>query len=235
MFDETFTKYDELSRHTLVDAVEIGATKALNLALKANVAVTYQNGLQISMLGAWGETFAINPKQLGKKMRRHIKDFVEHEICVRKVLSEAEKLKGLSGMVVPGSIVQITESHLLVEMDLQDQFSLNYHLGVCPTRFQPLHERGTYRKGQVLHWYVTRLLPIAAQNRALLVIHLSRVTPQFPARLLQEKSGIDKIFCTQRLPGVRSHIKTERFIPKEHIIEVGKELRENIHVRVIQK
>src|ERR1035437_3530623 len=149
MFAEILNKHDELSRHSLIDAVEIGATKALNLALKANVAVTYQDGLQISMLGAWGETFVITPKQLGKKMRRNIKDFVEHEICVRKVLSEAEKLKGLCGMVVPGLIERITNTHLLVELDLQDQFSLNFHLGVCPTRFQPYHERETYRKGQV--------------------------------------------------------------------------------------
>jgi hypothetical protein len=234
MFAEILSKNDELSESTLIDAIEIGVTRALKRALKASFVVTYKERLEITMLGAWGETFGITPEQIGKKLRRNMLHEIEREIGIRQILAESEKLKTLRGMVVPGVVKKIRDDNVLVEMELEDQFARYILLGVCPYREQPVHERKVYRAGEVWKWYVMGVLPIQARNRTMIVVRLSRRSRELPAILLREKSGIERIACIKRIPGAVSHITTDRRIPKQCINDVGKELKETIDVRIIK-
>jgi hypothetical protein len=234
MFTELLSKYDELSESTLLDAIEIGATRALKRALKASFVVTCKEKLEITMLGAWGESFEISPQQLGKKLRRNMIHEIEREIGIRQILVESEKLKNLRGMVVPGVIKNVKRNNIVVEMELEEQFARYILLGVCPYPNQPVHERKVYRTGEILNWYVMRVLPLEARTRSMIVVRLSRASRELPAILLREKTGFEKIFCTKRIPGARSHITTDRRIPNIYIAEVGKELKEDIDVRIIK-
>lgn len=235
MFAELLSKYDELSQSTLIDAIEIGATRALRRALKASVVVSYKEKLEITVLGAWGESFEITPQQIGKKLRRNMLHEIEREIGIRQILSESEKLKHLRGMVVRGLVNKIREDNIMVEMELEDQFARYILLGVCPKRHQPVHERKLYRTGEILNWYVMGVLPVETRNKSMIVVRLSRVSRELPAILLREKTGFEKIFCTKRVPGAKSHITTDRHIPKHCINEVGKELKEDIDVQIVSK
>jgi hypothetical protein len=232
MFTEILSKYDELSESNLIDAIEIGVTRALKQAFKASFVVSYKERLEITMLGAWGESFEITPKQIGKKLRRNMLHEIEREIGIRQILAESDKLKKLRGMVVPGVVKKIAEDNILVEMELEDQFARYILLGVCPYRDQPVHERKVYRTGEIWKWYVMGVLPVQARNRAMIVVRLSRRSRELPAILLREKSGIESIVCTRRIPGAMSHIIADRYIPKHCINEVGKELKEKIDVRI---
>lgn len=235
MFGELLSKYDELSEGTLIDAIEIGVTRALKRALKASFAVSYkEERLEITMLGAWGESFEITPKQIDKKLRRNMLHEIEREIGIRQILAESEKLKNLRGTVVPGVVKKIGKDNILVEMELQEQFARYILLGVCPYPNQPVHERMMYRTGEIWKWYVMGVLPIQTRNRTLIVVRLSRVSRDLPAILLREKSGIEGIVCHKRIPGAISHIVTARHIPKNCINEVGKELKETIDVQIIK-
>jgi hypothetical protein len=235
MFDELRSKYDELSESTLVDAIEIGVTRALKRAMKATFVVSYKEKLEITMLGAWGESFEIIPKQVEKKLRRNMLYEVEKEIGIRRILAESEKLKNLRGMVIPGWIKKIRGDNILVEMELDDQFARYILLGVCPLRDQPVHERKIYRTGELWKWYVMGVLPVETRNRSMIVVRLSRRSRELPAILLREKTGFENIFCQKRIPGARSHIITDRHIPKPCINEVGKELKEDIDVRIFKQ
>jgi hypothetical protein len=186
------------------------------------------------MLGAWGESFEITPKQIDKKLRRNMLHEIEREIGIRQILAETEKLKNLRGTVVPGVVKKIGKDNILVEMELQEQFARYILLGVCPYPNQPVHERMMYRTGEIWKWYVMGVLPIQTRNRTLIVVRLSRVSRDLPAILLREKSGIEGIVCHKRIPGAISHIVTDRHIPKHCINEVGKELKETIDVQIIK-
>jgi hypothetical protein len=234
MFAEILSKYGELSESTLLDAIEIGATRALKRALKASIVVSYKEQLEITMLGAWGESFEITPKQIGKRLQRSMLHEIEREIGIRQVLAESAKLKYLRGMVVPGVIRKIRGDNILVEMELEDQFARYILLGVCPYRDQPVHERKVYRTGDIRKWYVTGVLPVQARERTMIVVRLSRRSRELPAILLREKSGLERIFCIKRIPGALSHITADRHIPKQFINEVGKELQESIDVRIVK-
>ena len=234
MFDELREKYDELSESTLLNAIEIGATRALKGAMKASFLVAYKGKLEITMQGAWGESFEITPKEIGRKLRRKMLYEIEREIGIRHILAESDKLKNLCGMVVTGVVKKISTGNIIVEMELQEQFARYILLGVCPYRDQPVHERKVYRIGETWKWYVMRVLPLEARQRTMLVVRLSRVSRELPAVLLREKSGIERILCHTRIPGAVSHIVTDRHIPKSCINEVGKELKETIDVQIIK-
>jgi hypothetical protein len=234
MFDELRAKYDELSESTLLNAIEIGATRALKVAMKASFLVAYKGKLEITMQGAWGESFEITPKEIGRKLRRKMLYEIEREIGIRHILAESDKLKNLCGMVVTGVVKKIRAGNIIVEMELQEQFARYILLGVCPYRDQPVHERKVYRIGETWKWYVMRVLPLEARQRTMLVVRLSRVSRELPAVLLREKSGIERILCHTRIPGAVSHIVTDRHIPKSSINEVGKELKETIDVQIIK-
>ncbi len=234
MFDELREKYDELSESTLLNAIEIGATRALKMAMKASFLVAYKGKLEITMQGAWGESFEITPKEIGRKLRRKMLYEIEREIGIRHILAESDKLKNLCGMVVKGVVKKIRAGNIIVEMELQEQFARYILLGVCPYRDQPVHERKVYHIGETWKWYVMRVLPLEARQRTMLVVRLSRVSRELPAVLLREKSGIERILCHTRIPGAVSHIVTDRHIPKNCINEVGKELKETIDVQIIK-
>ena len=234
MFDELRAKYDELSESTLLNAIEIGATRALKVAMRASFLVAYKGKLEITMQGAWGESFEITPKEIGRKLRRKMLYEIEREIGIRHILAESDKLKNLCGMAVTGVVKKIRAGNIIVEMELQEQFARYILLGVCPYRDQPVHERKVYRIGETWKWYVMRVLPLEARQRTMLVVRLSRVSREFPAVLLREKSGIERILCHTRIPGAVSHIVTDRHIPKSCINEVGKELKETIDVQIIK-
>lgn len=233
--DELISKYGEtLTTSEIIDAVEIAATRTLRHSFGVSFAVQMNPSPKVIMIPLHGESLELSPTRIGKKLRRQIAFQIERELAIRQVLAEARQLKSLRGMVVPGAIKAITDKrNLLVEMELEDEFQRLILMGVCPVRYQPIHERQSYHIGMQREWFVTTVLPIVSQHSAMVLVKLSRSSVSLPAILLRKHSGMDRIVCMKRIPGAYSCIVTANRIPKAHINTVGKELKEKLHVQIV--
>jgi len=233
--DDILTRYGEsLAETEIIDAIEIATTRTLQQSFGVPFAVQLAGKPKVIMIPQHGESLVIDPAQIGKKLRRQIAFQIENELTVRQALAESRQLRTLRGMVVTGTIKGRTDAgNLLVEMELEDEFQRLILMGICPVRFQPRHERSSYQIGEQKEWFVTAVLPIVNQHTAMVMVRLSRSSPNLPAILLRKHSGMDRIVCTRRIPGAYSCIATDSRIPKIHINTVGKELREKLHVQIV--
>ncbi len=229
------TKYG-LQEAEVLEAIEVAIARALTVAIQKNLAVRIGNGLEITVFPDQGEPMQLSPSTIKRKLRRYILHHVELELQKRQVMREAEELKELRGKNVPGEISRIADNGTLsVALEIADVFRHLILAGECPVRYQPPHERGRYRIGEVREFYISSVLPIVANGRsAHLRIRLSRITKELPALLLQERTGIYGIECRRRVAGGFSNIITPVRIPKDAINAVGKELGEHLNVFISQ-
>jgi hypothetical protein len=179
-----------------------------------------------------GEPSVIPTEAISRKLRRHLLHQIELELQKRRTLIEAERLKELRGTVAPGEITRIAaDGALVVTLEIADCYRRLILTSECPTRCQPLHERGRYLIGSVKQFYITSVVPVMVKRRSSKVrILLSRTSMELPRLLLQECSRISGIQCWKRIPGGYSDIVTPTRIPKDAINAVGKELGEHLNV-----
>jgi hypothetical protein len=224
-----------LSEESARDAVSVAISRTLSLSYGVPVLVNVNGSIKITAHHK-NRQVDISPVEIDQKLRRHIEYSVELELQKRQAVKEANYLAQLRGAVVYGEILAISKTgRLFVELELEEMFSKIVLLGECPLKLQPGWERPIYAAGGVYAFLITSVLPVLDQERARVRIFLSRVSQFLPALMLREKAGIDEIECVRRFPGRESWIKTEKRIPKPIINEVGKELREHLHVQVVQK
>lgn len=234
--DEIHARYG-LSEDAALEAARYSIGRTLSDHFGIPVLTSTSRDGQISMVALHGshET-VIRPEDIKTKLRRLLQEDVEFELQRRQAAKEQRYLRQLIGKPVYGGIVGICrEGTLIVQMELEETFNTLVLLGECPLAFQTPRERESYGVGDVMSFKVTSVAAVTDNKTARVRIRLSRVSPELPALLLREKSGIDMIKCVRRLPGKESTILTAKKIPKPIINEVGKELREHLNVRIIQK
>ena len=232
---ELLTKYG-LRETDALDAVEVAIAQALTHAFRKNVSVRMNGKLEITAFSDRGEPVEISPGEIDRKLRRHILHLVELELQKRQTLRESEDLEELRGKTLPGEISRIgNDGTLFVELEFVDLSSRLILAGECPVRYQPPHEKGRYRIGEVREFFISSILPVVVNDRlARTRIRLSRITKELPALLLQERTGIYGIECRRRVAGGFSTIITPSRLPKEAINHVGKELGEHLNVSISQ-
>jgi len=226
-----------LAMDEAMDAVEVAITRTLTSALSTKFSVRINKHLEIVVypLGS-GEPIKISLDSINRKLRRHLLHQVELELQCRRTLNEADRLKALRGVSAPGEITRIdADGALFVSLEIADCYRRLILAGVCPTRFQPFHERGRYTCGSVKEFYITSVVPVMVNRRSTKVrILLSRTSRELPRLLLQERSRVSGIRCLKRIPGAYSCIMTPARIPKDVINFVGKELEEHLHVSILK-
>lgn len=232
---ELLTKYG-LPEAEALQAVEFAIARVLTAALRKNLVVRIDDRLMITVFPEQGGPIELSPAIIKRKLRRHIIHQVELELQKRQVMREACELKELRGKNVTGEISRIAEDGTLyVALEIADVFRLLILAGECPLRYQPPHERGRYRIGEVREFFITSVLPIVTNGRSAHVrIRLSRITRELPALLLMERSAVAGIECRRRVAGGFSDIVTPVRIPKVAINSVGKELGEHLNVFISQ-
>ncbi len=223
-----------LTEADALDAIEVAVTRTLTHALRSNVAVRIKDHLQIIVYQPGGEPTTLSLTDVDRKLRRHVQHQVELELQRRKTLDEAGHLKELRGYTAPGEITRIAaDGSLIVTLEIADHYRRMILSGICPVRFQPIHERGSNLLGTVKEFHVTSVVPVMINHRSSRVrVQLSRSSKQLPQLLLRERSRIQGIVCLKRIPGAFSSIVTPTRIPKDIINSVGKELQEHLYVSV---
>lgn len=230
--DEILTRYG-LSEEAAMEAARYAISLTLTNHFGVPVLASTSNGFSMVALHGNYES-EVKPAQIKQKLRRLIEENVEYELQRRQAAKEQRYLRQLIGKPIYGGVIGICEQGtLLIKMELTEVFNQVVLMGECPVKYQIPRERQTYSVGDVLSFKVTSVAAVANDKSARVRILLSRVSPELPALLLREQSGIDKIICIRRLPGKESWIKTAHKIPKPIINAVGKELREHLNVRII--
>ena len=176
----------------------------------------------------------IPPEKVRKEIVRLFRYRLDAELKRRKAFAEHEYLKTLRGKVLKGTIDRILENGCLsVLFYIEELFSCREWLGICPVANQPCRERGTYRKGQGLYFFISSVRLVQEGRLYRHVITLSRSTPQLTEALLIRQTGHNGVKCVRRIAGKISVVNSETRLPRESIIAVGKELRERIKVRCL--
>jgi hypothetical protein len=232
---DLLTKYGFQEAEAL-GIIEFAIARALTVALRKSLAVRIEDRLEITIFPDEGEPIELSLAIIKRKLRRHIIHQVELELQKRQVFREAEELKELRGKNVAGEISRIAEDGTLyVALEIADVFRHLILAGECPVRYQPTHERGRYRIGEIREFFISSVLPIVVNGRSAHVrIRLSRITKELPALLLTERTEVAGIVCRRRIAGGFSDIVTPVRIPKEAINSVGKELGEHLNVFISQ-
>lgn len=235
MFPADFLNRYNLPETEATDAIELAISRTLTANFRVPVLVTLNGSLSMTALHNNGVK-AIQPEELGRKIRRHLVHNIDDELRKRQTIHEREYLKQLRGKIVAGQIAAVLpDKTLMIEMELQEMFTQMVMYGECPVPFQTPRERNHYRVGDTLNWYITSVLPVENSAGYRVRIRLSRITPALPALMLSELSKISGIRCTRRIPGKESWIETPARIHKTIINTVGKDLREHLNVQLFRK
>lgn len=226
---------DGLTSDETLDAIEVAVARTLTHALQTSVTVRVEDQLQILVYPpGGGAPTALTFGDIDRKLRRHVQHQVDLELQLRRTLNEAGHLKELRGYTAPGEITRVgDDGSLIVTLEIADHYRRLILSGICPTRFQPKHERERYIPGTVKEFHITSVVPVMVNHKSTKVqVHLNRISKELPRLLLQERSRITGIQCLKRIPGAFSTIVTPSRISKDVINSVGKELKEHLYVSI---
>lgn len=218
-----------------MDAIEVAIARTLTTAFRSYVSVKIDGHLEIvAYPNGAGVPIKISLDDINGKLRRHLLHQIKMELQKRRTLNEADRLKELRGYSAPGEISRIADDgSLIVSLEIADYYRRLILCGICPARFQPIHELGRYSIGRVKEFHITSVVPVMVNKKLSKVrIQLSRSSKELPCLLLQERSRIAGITCIERVPGAYSSIVSPARIPKKIINSVGKELEEHLHVSI---
>lgn len=232
--DESMSK-SNLTRDEALDAIEVAIVRTLTHAFQTSVTVKVEDQLQILIYPhGGGAPTALTFGDIDRKLQRHVQHQVDLELQLRKTLNEAKHLKELRGYSAPGEITRVgDDGSLIVTLEIADHYRRLILIGICPTRFQPKHERQRYLPGTVKEFYITSVVPVMVNHRSTKVrVQLNRISKELPRLLLKERSRISGIQCLKRIPGAFSTIVTPSRISKDVINSVGKELKEHLYVSI---
>lgn len=217
------------------DAVEYGICAALSRLYRGKFLVAWNGNGRVDAvaLRSDGVMAPVDWDKLSRKARRVVIHFVETELTRRQALKDAKRLKHAQNSLVVGEVLQSCADSVLVEVTLGKGWSEEKVVGVLPLREQPCHERGLYFRGKTMRFMVISLRPVEGETGicALRTV-LSRRSKKLPALHLRELTDIPDIVCTERIPGAYSNIITPKRLPKDTIVQVVREYKERLNVRI---
>jgi len=234
---DLLNKYN-LPKEQVADAVETAISRTFSTMFRMEVLVRLDNKLEVIAINraqADAEPIQIDPTRISRQGKRQLRHQIKLELEKRQSLHECNHLQSLRGRAIMGEIRKVAANgEVTVALEVDDHFRQITLTGVCPGRYLPPKERGCFNLGEIRAFLVTSVLSVQKQGRFKVQIRLSRTSKALPEILLRQSTGIQSIRCIKRIAGAFCEIETEKFIPKDMIISVGRELKERIIVRVLE-
>ena len=233
--EELSTEY-EIPFEDALDQAEFALSYALSEKLNIDIQVYLRQNCRI--LGfSDNKAFKIRPKQIPKDAIAYAKDFLRYRfLCLnaQRILYDAKKL---TRTVVTGTIKRIIEKNLYVKFQNPHAMTEGGRvlIGICPLEHQTPKERGVYREGMILPFFVTSVRGIIENEMPKVVITLSRNSISFPEALLRQLLQDNGIFIelktVRRIAGAYAVIHASEKVPKEYIKKVTEILKEGVIVK----
>lgn len=233
--EELAEKY-ELSIEESIDVAESAISLALSEYMGYDVQVYLKPECKIYIYTDFTAR-EIKPSQLKKEAFKYVKEKLFFRFYTYQAFRIYEDAKKLVRTVVFGQIFRIIQNTLFIKIK-------NPHatikagrdlVGQCPLEHQTPKERGHYREGQILPFFVTSVRGQVNNNTPQVIITLSRNSLSFPEELLRMSLAQRGIFtpikAVRRIAGGWTEIQAEEKLPKECIKEVGDLLKEGIIVK----
>lgn len=233
--EELAEKY-EISVEEALDLAESTISLALSEIIGHDVQVYFKPKCKICVYTDFGIR-EILPSQIDKKYFKKIKEKLAFRFYTYQAFCIYEDAKKLVRTVIWGTVFRIIQNVLYVKFK-------NPHatlkagrdlIGQCPLEHQTPKERGHYREGQALPFYVTSVRGIIEDDVPKIIITLSRNSISFPEELLRislaQRGIFTPIKAVRRIAGGWTEIQAEEKLPKECIKEVGDLLKEGIIVK----
>ena len=186
----------------------------------------------------------IYPETLDKRTVGFLRKRLAMRLNERAVLEEFFTLAPLQCHVYEGKIYKppIPGKELHVDITHYDRYFgiKNSTATVCKYRWQPSSERGRYRLGDILMFYVLRVRAVLVNGYPKLEIYVSRSSKSLVDRLIKKYIG-DKtgkpadgnIKCIKRVANAYSRVVSTVWIDPEILDRVSKEVNEVIRVEVV--
>lgn len=228
------TKYPYLTDNDILDGVELAAITVIQQTHQAPATAIIDNdGLHITVLRDNSHE-DILLSTLKRRVKRRLLSQIELELMERQTYREAvQRMKGIVGSVLAGEVTNIQPNGtIIVHLNFNNAFQHRSIYAECPVAQQPAHERSTYSTGQYLSFMVVACRPVSNHRHAKIQVIVSRIARELPARMLTNLTFLPGIRCIKR--EVREHkyrvslIVTRFEIPKEHLVTVGRELKEHL-------
>ncbi len=158
---------------------------------------------------------------------------IEFELLKKSVIRETVHLKQYEGEICSGVVRGIREDgayYIDVSVNPGEVIT-----GVCPVRYQAPHERGCFNIGDKRVFHIRSFRSIILNGAPRMQLVLDRISERIAEKLILNSLPIDKyrytkVRCIKRISGSISLIETSRRIPRDVILNTGKELREKIKV-----
>lgn len=226
----------EIPYEEAVEHAEFALSCSLSNSFRADIQVYLKPKCRIVLFNSAGAT-EIKPSSIDKSAIKKAKQFLEYRfLCLHahRVYNDAKKL---IRTVIFGEIVKKLEKMFYVRFYNPHAVTEGGRVlvGVCPLEHQTPKERGTYREGLKLHFFVTSVRGIVQDGVPKVIITLSRNSISFPEVLLRDiliEHGIfTEIKAVRRIAGAYTEIQAKERLPKECIQKVSHLLNEGIIVK----
>ena len=175
-------------------------------------------------------------ERLKKNVLRAIKYGVVAALQKEATVRGYEKLRYLTGGIIGGHVAVVFEERIFVELDGRTGQLV---VGVCEKEHQTPKERGLYRTGDYLNFYVSSVTPSSNGRVPVLRVSLSRTSRSLTEGLLRmelsEKLLAIRVRCVERAAGVFSLVEVDGRVPVECIKAVSRELKERIIVHFVRR
>jgi len=186
----------------------------------------------------------IYPETLNKNTVRFLRRRLAMRLNERAVLEEFFTLAPLQCHVYEGKIYKppFPGKELYVDVTHYDRYFgiKSSAAAVCKFIEQPSSERGRYRLGDILMFYVMRVRAVLVNGYPRLEIYVSRSSKSLVDRLIKkyiaDKTGnpaVGDIKCIKRVASAYSRVVSTVRIDPEILDRVSKEVNEVIRVEVV--
>lgn len=180
-------------------------------------------------------------ERLKKNILRAIKYGIVSALQRESTARGCEKLRFMTGRIVGGHVSAVFENHIFVELKIAglNGGSDRLTVGICEKEHQTPKERGFYRPGDYLNFYVLNVGASSSDGVPALRVSLSRTSTGLTEGLLHaalvDRLLDTKIRCVKRSAGVASLVEAEGLIPQECIKAVSDELKERVIIHAQRK
>ncbi len=220
------------------------AKAAIEMSISATLSAIFRLDVECMLTGEGCEIYVFREnrvelfpmERLKKNVLRAIKYGIVASLQEEATARGYESLRYLTGGIIGGHVAAAFEERIFVELDGRTGQLV---VGACERDHQTPKERGLYRTGDYLNFYVSSVTPSSNGRVPVLSVSLSRtsrsLTEGLLRRELSEKLLAIRIRCVKRAAGVFSLVEVDGRIPGECIKAVSRELKERIIVHFVRR
>lgn len=172
------------------------------------------------------DAYKIPHNRINRQILQELRQRIPDTLLKASILKDYHLLRHRAKTIVSGTILKTDPDLLYVELKDTD----TRIIAICHEGAQTPKERGRYKEGETLSFYLLSIHPVYQNGIPRLVIRLSRTSRGLVEGLLKRETGID-LRCECRIAGAYSHITATAPIPRDTIKEVSDQLKERIIVR----